>query len=254
MAAIYTWTFTTGTGVIPEPVPLGAVKLYGSFGGAAGITNQGTLTVINGDIGTTGAATLITGFHQALPAPGIDFTVTTLNRGVVNGTVYASTVPGTPIPAGVATDARTAFNTLAGMTGVTQAAQLGGRTLPPGVYSADGGAFLLTGSDLTLDGGGDANSVFVFQMASSLTVGASGAPRTIHLINGAQSRNIFWQVGSAATINPGGGGTVEGTIIAESGVTFSTADSVILVTLNGRAIGLTASVTMVNTVINIPDF
>jgi hypothetical protein len=111
---------------------------------------------------------------------------------------------------------------------------------------------MITGSDLTLDGQGDENAVWVFQTASTLTVGAPGAPRNIILINGAQASNVFWQVGSSATINAAGGGTMVGTIIASAGVTFSTAGNATITTLNGRALGLNASVTMVNTVITVP--
>jgi hypothetical protein len=132
------------------------------------------------------------------------------------------------------------------------AGSLGGLTLAPGVYTAAGGSFLLQGSDLTLDAQGDPNAIFVFQMASTLTVGGPGAPRSVILINGAQAKNVFWQVGSAATINAAGGGTMVGTIIAQAGAAFSTAGNVNIVTLNGRAIGLNASVTLVNTVINVP--
>jgi hypothetical protein len=89
-------------------------------------------------------------------------------------------------------------------------------------------------------------------MASTLTVGGPGAPRSIILINGAQAKNVYWYVGSAATINAAGGGTMVGTIIASAGVSFSTAGNVDIVTLNGRAIGLNASVTLVNTVVNVP--
>ena len=91
-------------------------------------------------------------------------------------------------------------------------------------------------------------------MATTLTVGGPGAafPQSVTLVNGAQAKNVFWQVGSAATINAGGGGTMVGTIIAQAGVTFSTAGNVTIVTLNGRALSLGASVTMVNTVINVP--
>jgi len=110
---------------------------------------------------------------------------------------------------------------------------------------------MITLSDLTLDAKGDANAVWVFQMATSLTVGDT-APRNVILINGAQAKNVYWQVGSAATINGAGGGTMVGTIIAQSGVTFSTAGNAIITTLNGRALALSASVTMVNTVINVP--
>jgi hypothetical protein len=129
---------------------------------------------------------------------------------------------------------------------------LGGLTLAPGTYTAAGGAFFLTGSDLTLDGQGDTNAIWVFQMASSLTVGAPGFPRSVILINGAQSKNVFWQVSSAATLNAAGGGTMVGTIIAPAGVTFSTAGNATITTLDGRALGLSASVTIVNTVINTP--
>ena len=124
--------------------------------------------------------------------------------------------------------------------------------MPPGIYKAAAGSFMITGSDLTLDGQGDENALWVFQTASTLTVGAPGAPRNIILINGAQASNVFWQVGSAATINAAGGGTMVGTIIASAGVTFSTAGNATITTLNGRALGLNASVTVVNTVITVP--
>jgi hypothetical protein len=59
------WTFTTGVAVVPPPVVLGpTVSLFGGFGGNAGLTNQGIHSVINGDVGTTGVSTLITGFHD----------------------------------------------------------------------------------------------------------------------------------------------------------------------------------------------
>jgi hypothetical protein len=112
---------------------------------------------------------------------------------------------------------------------------------------------LLTGSDLTLDGKGNANAVWVFQMASSLTVGAPGAPRSVILIGGAQAKNVFWQVSSLAAINGAGGGTMVGTIIAQTGgVTFSTPGNATITTLDGRALALVGPVTMVNTVINVP--
>jgi len=245
------------TVIVTDAPELGAIAPFGGFGGPAGMTNQGLLTVINGDIGTTGASTIITGFHDL---GGNVYTETPLNQGFVNGTIYTATAPPGSVPgvaaAAAALAAQTAFDNLspASLPGGTDpgAGQLGGLTLTPGIYQAAGGSFLLTGSDLTLDGGGDANAVFVFQMASTLTVGGPGAPRSIILTNGAQAKNVFWYVGSAATINAAGGGTMVGTIIASAGVTFSTAGNVAIVTLNGRAIGLNASVTLVNTVINVP--
>jgi hypothetical protein len=248
----YVWTFTTAI------VDLGAAAPFGSFGGGSGMTNQGIYTVVNGDIGTTGASTMITGFHDT---GGNIFTETPLNIGQVNGTIFtAPPAPGDAakfaIASQAAIDAQIAYDNLspASMPGGTDpgAGELGGLTLAPGIYQAAGGTFQITGSDLTLNAQGDANAVWVFQTASSLTVGDT-VPRSIHLINGALAKNVYWYVGSAATINGAGGGTMVGTIIASAGVTFSTAGNVVLTVLDGRAIGLNASCTLVNTVINVPQ-
>jgi Ice-binding-like/Bacterial Ig-like domain len=260
------WNFTTGASVGPAAPNLGVAATFGSLGGGAGITNEGLNTVINGDIGTTGASTLVTGFHDA--GPGCIYTETPLNVGMVNGNIDTAPPPptvGCPsegtaatllIATQAASDAMAAFINLspASRPGGTDpgAGQLGGLVLAPGTYEAAGGSFLITGSDLTLDAQGNANAIWVFQMASTLTVGGPGAPRSIILINGAQAKNVFWQVGSMATINAAGGGTMVGTIIASAGVAFSTAGNAAITTLDGRALGLNASVTMVNTVINVP--
>jgi hypothetical protein len=71
------------------------------------------------------------------------------------------------------------------------------------------------------------------------------------LVNGAQAKNVFWRVGTAATINAAGGGTMVGTIIADTAVTFSTAGNVAITTLDGRAFS-SGGITMANTVINLP--
>lgn len=252
LANDYVWTFTTAI------VDLGAIAPFGSFGGGAGMTNQGIYTVVNGDIGTTGASTMITGFHDT---GGDVYTETPLNIGQVNGTIFtAPPFPGTAekyaIAAQAAIAAQLAYDSLspASMPGGIDpgAGELGGLTLAPGIYKAAGATFQITGSDLTLDAQGDPDAVWVFQAASSLTVGDT-LPRSVILINGAQAKNVYWYVGSAATINGAGGGTMVGTIMASSGVTFSTAGIVTLTVLDGRAIGLNASVTLVNTIINIPE-
>jgi len=91
-------------------------------------------------------------------------------------------------------DLTNAYNTLAGMAcGTAIVADLGGTTVPAGVYCS-GSSIGVTGT-LTLDGGGDPNATFVFQAGSSLTTAGS-----IVLINGAQAKNVYWQVGSSATI------------------------------------------------------
>jgi hypothetical protein len=247
------WGFSTGTQPCTAPVDLGSAASFAAFGGTAGVTNQGINTVVNGNLGTTAACTLITGFHDA--ANG--YTETPLNIGAVNGSVYcAPPAPGTTTTLAIATqaraDAQTAYNALAAMPpgGDPGAGQLGGLVLPPAVYTSAGGTFAVTTGDLTLDAQGDVNAVWVFQSAAALTVGQSATPRRVFMINGAQAKNVFWQVGSAARIEDGS--TMVGTIIAPAGVTVSTAGQTAQTTLVGRAIGLTASVTLVNTTIVAP--
>ena len=155
-------------------------------------------------------------------------------------------------------DALAAYNTLValpvGPNPDQGAGSLANLVLAPGVYKAAGGSFKLQGGNLTLDAQGDANAAWVFQMATTLTVGGPGAafPQSVILVNGAQAKNVFWQVGSAATINAAGGGTMVGTIISQAGTVFSTVGNTAVSTLNGRALSLDASVTLVNTVINVP--
>ncbi|MDO9506286.1 ice-binding family protein [Hydrogenophaga sp.] len=248
-------------------VPLGVASTFGAFGGSAGMTNAGPLTVINGDIGTTAVSTAVTGFRNN--KPGCTYTVVAgVHEGVVSGNINTAPPPptgaclseGTAATEAIAlaarADALVAFNTLAGLPGGVDAGagNLANLTLASGIYKAAGGTFMIQGGNLTLDAQGNPNAVWVFQMAQTLTVGGPGAafPQSVLLTGGAQARNVYWQVGSAATINAGGGGTMEGTIIARTGVSFSTAGNVAITTLNGRALSLDASVTMVNTVINVP--
>ena len=268
------WTFTTGVALVPPPVVLGTAALFGGFGGAAGLTNQGTETVVNGDIGTTGVSTLVTGFHDS--GPGCIYTETPLNKGLVNGSIDTAAPPptvacpseGTAVTAAIAAaalaDALSAYNQLVAMPngldvsmcpgcGGGSAGELGGRTLAPGVYKSAPGSYGVTLGALTLDAQGDPNASWVFQMATTLTVGTPQSNQSVLLINGAQAKNVFWQVGTAATINGIlGGGTMQGTIISQAGISVSTAGVVAVTTLNGRALCLSGPVTVVNTVINVP--
>ena len=253
LAADRVFGFTTGTQACVAGVNLQSAAAYGAFGGGAGVTNQGINTVINGDVGTTAACTLITGLHDAANV----YTQTPLNIGLVTGTINCGPpAPGTTTTLAIATQARAdalaAYNALAALPPGSDpgAGQLGGLVLPPAVYTSAGGTFGITSGNLTLDAQGDANAVWVFQSASALTVGLTATPRSVLLINGAQAKNVFWQVGSAARIEDGS--TMVGTIIAPAGVTISTAGQLGQTTLTGRAIGLTASVTMVNTTIVAP--
>lgn len=269
MASNFTWNFTAGPAsgcVAPSPVALKTAAPYGIFGGTAGMTNTGIQTVVNGDIGTIATSTSsITGFHDTA---GDIYTETLgANVGAVNGKIYTCTNSTTgptstgpnSVSCAIATqarlDAQSAYQALVAMpAGANPGGNLASLTLAPGVYTAPAGSFLIQGGNLTLDAQGNANAVWVFQMATTLTVGGPGAaaPQSIILTNGAQAKNVFWQVGSFATINAGGGGTMVGTIISQAGGSFSTAGNVSIVTLNGRVLSLGASVTLVNTVINVP--
>lgn len=261
LASDYVWNFTT---ILTPPasiiVDLGSAAVYGAFGGNSGITNQGLNTVINnGSLGTTAASTLITGFHDNVAI----YTETPLNVGNVTGSIFAAPpAPGTATSLAIAQqgllDATAAYLSIspASKPGGSDpnAGELGGLTLAPGVYKSASGTFKISNGDLTLDAKGDPNATWIFQTASGLTVGIAGptGAKSVILKNGALAKNVFWYVGSAATINGAGGGTMVGTIIANSGVTFSTPGNAAQTVLNGRAISLISSVTIVNTTVNVP--
>jgi uncharacterized repeat protein (TIGR01451 family) len=134
----------------------------------------------------------------------------------------------------------TAYNDAAGRTvPAIVAGDLGGQTLAAGLYKSTS-SLGITGV-LTLDGGGNANSVFIFQIGSALTT-ASGS--RVVLIGSAQAANIFWQVGSSATL--GTYSVFNGTIMAQASVSLATG-----AVLNGRALARTGAVTLdTNTAVN----
>ena len=159
---------------------------------------------------------------------------------MVNGTIYNAT----PGPAATAQgDLTTAYNDAAGRTvgPITVAGNLGGQTLAPGLYKSTSSLEISSG-DLTLDAQGDANTVFIFQMASTLTT-TSG--RQVILSGGAKAANIFWQVGSSATL--GTTSVFKGTIMADQSITLTTG-----ATLEGRALARIGAVTLSANVITIP--
>jgi hypothetical protein len=262
LANNYVWTFTTAGVVLPTSF-LGTAAQFGVFGGSAGITNQGINTVINnGSIGTTGVSTVVTGFHDG--STGAIYTETPLNIGLVTGRIHtAPPPPGSAASFAIATqglsDANAAYLAIspASRPGGQDpgAGELGNLTLAPGVYKSASGTFKISNGNLTLDAQGDPNAEWIFQAPTSLTVGIAGpaGARSVTLINGAQAKNVYWYVGTAATINGAGGGVMSGTIISSAGMTFSTAGNSVQTVLNGRAISLNASVTMVNTTINVPN-
>ena len=117
---------------------------------------------------------------------------------------------------------------------------LGTLILTPGVYSFSAAA-QLTGI-LTLNAQGDSSAVFVFQIGSTLTTASSSS---ILLINGAQAGNVFWQVGSSATL--GTGTSFDGSILADQSITFDIGAS-----MSGSALAMNGAVTLDDNNINIP--
>lgn len=115
----------------------------------------------------------------------------------------------------------------------TVATELGGQTLTGGVYDSASGTFEITGT-VTLDAEGDPDAVFIFQMASTLVTATNS---TVNVINGANACNVFWQVGSSATL--GTGTTFRGTILALTSITLTTG-----ATVEGRVLARNGAVTM----------
>ena len=200
-------------------VNLGTSSTFAVLAGSA-ITNTGP-TTISGDIGIS-PGSAITGFPPGLQPTGTTHVADGAALGAENDLITAS----------VDAAGRTPFVTVAG--------DLGGSTLVAGVYHSTS-SIGLTGS-VTLNGAGDANSVFIFQMGSTLTTASSS---TVVLENGAQACNVFWQVGSSATL--GTTTNFAGTIIATTSITLDTG-----ATINGRALALGGAVTMDTNTITVP--
>ena len=193
----------------------------GSFAVLAGstVTNTGP-SRLNGNLG----------LH-----PGT--AVTGTPAGTVSGTTYAANAAALRAKS----DLASAYNDAAARTPATTApGDIGGLTLTPGVYRS-GSSIGLTGT-LTLDAQGDPNAVFVFQAGSTL-ITASGS--RVKLVNGAQACNVFWQVGSSATL--GTTTALAGNILALTSITMNDG-----VTLNGRALARNGAVTLIEDTITAP--
>jgi type VI secretion system secreted protein VgrG len=200
-------------------VPLGTAGSFVVLAGA-GITNTGP-TTLNGDLGTF-PTTSITGAGS--------MTVTGTNHG------------GDAVTQGAKTALVTAYNDAAGQGPRSPiAADLAGLTLAPGVYNS-ASSVGLSGA-LTLDAAGDPRAVFVFQAGSSLTT-ASGSQ--VLLVNGAQACNVFWQVGSSATL--GTASVFRGSILALTDITVTTG-----ATLEGRVLARNGAVTLDTNTITRPQ-
>ena len=210
----------TGPALAATAPSLGNAQSFAVLGASA-VSNTGT-SVITGDLGIApGLASSVTGFP-----PGI----------VTGGTIHAGAVIPDPLAAAAQADAGTAFNDLDQPCTTTYPVgnkDLGGLTLTPGVYCSTS-SFSLTGT-LTLNALGDPNAVWIFKMpASTLTTATDSVVR---MINGGQDCNVFWRVGSSATLQTRT--TFIGTIIANTSITLVTNAS-----MSGRALALNGAVTM----------
>jgi len=204
--------------VSAQTVPLGTAASFGVIAASA-VTNTGASLVV-GDLGIhPNNASSVTGFTFSTP-PG---------PGQVTGTPHFAN----GVALNAKNDALVAYNTLAGRAcDATISGDLGGSTLTPGVYCS-ASSMGLTGT-LTLDAQGNRDAVFIFQMGSALTTASASQ---VQMINAGQTCNVFWQVGSSATL--GTGSSFAGNVLASSSVTLTTG-----MNHSGRVIGLTGAVTL----------
>ena len=210
-SALVLLAILAGSGEAATAPPLGTAQSFAVLAGA-GITNTGP-TTISGDVGSFPTTTQ-TGFGSV-----------TLN-GANHG--------GDAVTQGAKNDLVTAYNNAAGQTPVTTiATELGGATLLPGTYDSEAGTFGITGT-LTLDAQGDPNAVFIFQMESTLITASSSS---VSLIGSADACNVFWQVGSSATL--GTNSSFVGNILASASISLTTG-----ATVNGRVLAADGAVTM----------
>lgn len=198
------------------PVPLGAATSFGVLAATTVTSTGGTL--VNGDLGVS-PGTAVTG------SPG------------VTGTLHLNDAAAVQAQAALAI----AYNDAAGRTtgSILVAGNLGGQTLGPGLYTSISSLEISAGN-LTL--AGDANAVWIFQMGSTLTTTAG---RRVLLSGGAQAANIFWQVGSSATI--GANSVLHGNILAAASITMGAG-----ATLDGRALARAGAVTLDANTITVP--
>jgi hypothetical protein len=202
-------------------VGLGTASSFAVLAGST-VTNTGP-SVISGDLGVS-PGSAVTGFP-----PGL----------VTNGSLHAADARALRAQS----DLTTGYEDAAGRTPATDVTgqNLGGLTLFSGVY-ADSSAMALTGT-VTLDAQGDPAAVFIFQAGSTLTTASNS---TVALINGASPCNVFWQVGSSATLRTGT--TFVGTVMALTSATLETRASV-----QGRVLARNGAVTLDTNRVTAPD-
>jgi hypothetical protein len=220
LASNFTWTFTTSTVACQASVPLNSAANFKVLAGST-ITNTGPTTISGGDLGLS-PGSAVTGFP-----PG-----TLIAPAAMHIT--------DPIAAQAQLDLTAAYNYAAGVPGgAVLAGDMSGLTFTPGVYKTSS-TVMLSAGNVTLDAQGNPNAVFIFQIGSTLTT--LGTTQVV-LAGGAQAQNIFWQVGSSATL--GTNSIFKGTIMALQSITLNTGAS-----LQGRALARNAAVTFDSNTVN----
>jgi hypothetical protein len=186
-----------------------------------------TYAILAGSTVTSTGPTKIRGNVGLFPGSAI----TGFPPGVIHGQFHVAG----PLAQQAELDLKRAYNDAMGRTRapVAVAGNLGGRTLAPGLYKSTSSLAVSSG-DLTLDGGGNANAVYIFQMASTFTMTAG---RRIILTHGAAARNIFWAVGTSATL--GTNCSFSGNMLVHQSISMGTGTA-----MSGRALTQIGAVTM----------
>jgi hypothetical protein len=196
------------------PVDLGSAASFVVLAGSTVTINGDASSHVVGDVGVSPGEAII-----GIPPV------------VVDGTVHA----GDTVAAQAQADLAVAFDDAAGRsTAPTMVAgNIGGRTLVPGLYKSTSSLEVSSG-DLTLDGQGDPDAVFIFQVASTFNTTPG---RRIILVGGTRAANVFWQVGSSSTF--GTTSEIQGTVMAAISITFDAGAK-----LTGRALAQSGAVTL----------
>lgn len=215
------------TGAGPANLNLGSAANFAVLGNST-VTNTGSTTHITGNVGLS-TGTSVTGFAA----------------GMITGTFEVNNATARQAQS----DLTLAYDDAANRTlsPIAVAGNLGGQTLVAGLYKSTSSLAVSSG-DLVLSGG--ATDIWIFQIASTFTMTTG---RYVNLTGGALPENVYWQVGSSATL--GVSSTCVGTIMAQASITLENG-----ATLDGRALARTGAVTLdTNTIINpsatvIPEF
>jgi hypothetical protein len=228
----YVWSFSTGedslTGILP--VNLGSLTTFVAVAGA-GLTNSNSsgITTLNGDVGLSP-----TGKCEGDGSP------CSIINPVINGTLYINDPEGVAAKAKV--DLVAAYVDASTRPVGTTVNDISGMVLAPGVYTSGSTMSIAVGGTVTLDGMGDANSVFIFQIGSSLTVNNNAQ---VLLINGAKAKNVFWAVFASSTL--GSNVAFQGSVLAGASNSVGTDSTVI-----GRLLCTTGEITLLSNTITLP--